>query len=313
MLRRRPDVLHCGDLFPPAVSGWLFKKLFRLPYVAYCHGEDITLTGERRYQPKVRDRIYRSADAVIANGTFAVHKLLEIGVAPEKIFKINPGLDTTIFFPEPSGSLRQRYGLTDELVLLTVARLIPRKGHSRVLRAIAALGSEVPPFKYIITGKGGEEQNLRDLAASLGIEQKVIFAGFIAEDEMNLHYNLADVFVMPNVSEAGDVEGFGMVFLEANAAGKPVIGGRSGGVADAVEDGVTGYLVRSEDDLELIEKLRLLLTDAPLRFRMGAAALERVQRDFAWEPRAALLQRISTDIAVRKNLPSPRSKREITA
>jgi phosphatidylinositol alpha-1,6-mannosyltransferase len=296
-LTRRPDVLHCGDLYPPGLTGVLFKKLFGIPFVAYCHGEDVTLTDERKYQPKVRNLIYKSADAVIANGEFAIAKLLDLGLPKDKVFKITPGLDTSVFFPEPSDTLRKRYGLGNELVLLTVARVIPRKGHARIIRAIAALGSDVPPLKYIIGGKGAYEQVLRTLASELGVEDKIIFAGFVSEAELNLHYNLADIMVMPNTEEKGDIEGFGMVFLEANAAGKPVIGGRSGGTADAVEHGVSGYLVNSEDDRDLIEKLRSLLTDDQLRSTMGAAGLRRVQTEFSWEPRAAKLRQITANIA----------------
>ena len=296
-LLRRPDVLHCGDLYPPALTGVILKKLLGIPFVAYCHGEDITLTGERRFQPKIRNLIYRSADAIVANGAFAVGKLAEIGIPQNKVFKITPGLDTSVFFPQSADLLRERYGLKDELVLVTVARLIRRKGHARVLQAIAALGSDVPPLKYVIAGRGPQERLLRDLAAELRIEDKVIFAGFVAEEEINLHYNLADIVLMPNTEEEGDVEGFGMVFLEANAAGKPVIGGRSGGTADAVEDGVTGFLVSSADDGELVARLRQLLTDGDLRRSMGAAGLARVQTEFAWEPRAARLRKISADVA----------------
>ena len=310
--RHRPDVLHCGDLYPPALTGVLLKKLFGLPFVAYCHGEDVTQTGERKYQPRIRNLIYRTADAVIANGAFAVEKLLEIGIPQHRIFKITPGLDSSVFFPDPGGDLRQRFGLEDELVLLTVARLIPRKGHSRVIRAIASLGPDVPPFKYIIAGRGPQEQALRDLAAQLGVRDRVIFAGFVPDAEVNLYYNLADIVVMPNTEEEGDIEGFGMVFLEANAAGKPVIGGRSGGTADAVQDGVTGYLVSSENNLELVERLRHLLTNEDLRRSMGAAALQRVQTDFAWEPRAALLRAITADIAA-ANQPKARKGRQRVA
>lgn len=311
VLLHRPDVLHCGDLYPPGLTGVIVKKLLGVPFVAYCHGEDITLTGERRYQPKIRNLIYRSADAVVANGAFAVDKLIEIGIPRNNVFKITPGLDTSVFFPASSDLLRQRYGLRDELVLVTVARLIPRKGHSRVLHAIAALGADVPPLKYVIAGRGPQEQTLRDLAAELQIEDKVIFAGFVAEEEINLHYNLADIVLMPNTEEEGDVEGFGMVFLEANAAGKPVIGGRSGGTADAVEDGVSGFLVNSADNVELIERLRQLLTDTDLRTSMGAAGLLRVKTEFAWEPRAAKLRKITADIASSKRRGSRHGKQAL--
>ena len=276
VLRRRPDLIHCGDLYPSA----------------YSHGEDITLTDERRFQPKLRDLIYHSADAILANGDFSIENLHRIGIDPRKIHKLTPGLDATAFFPEsPSPDLRARYGLEHSLTIVTIARLVSRKGHARVLRALAALQGEIPPTKYLIAGRGPLEAELRQLAQQLGIADQVIFAGFIPDEQINHHYNLADLVAMPNTAEAGDVEGFGMVFLEANAAGKPVIGGRSGGVSEAIAHGVTGLLVSSDDDLRTA--LRTLLTDPALRARFGAAGLHRVRQDFAWSTRADTLERVS--------------------
>ena len=307
VMTNRPDVLHCGDLYPPGLTGVLLKKLFGVPLVAYCHGEDVTQTGERKHQPKIRNLIYRSADAVIANGAFAAQKLREIGISSDRIHTITPGLDTFVFHPVPSDTLRDRYRLGNELVVMTVARLIPRKGHARMIRAIAALGDSVPPFRYVIVGRGSLENEFRDLAAELRVTDRVIFAGFVPDAELNLHYNLADIVAMPNTDEGGDVEGFGMVFLEANAAAKPVIGGRSGGTADAVEDGVSGYLVSPDSDDELIGRLRELLTDHQLRTRMGESGLRRVQSRFAWEARAAILAKVNQAI-VEAKLPTSRQR-----
>lgn len=292
ILRRRPDLIHCGDLYPSAVIALLAKRLFGIPFIAYSHGEDITLTDERRFQPKLRDLIYHSADAIIANGEFAVQGLHRIGIDPTKIYKLTPGLDASAFFPEPPDpEIQKRYGLQDSLVIITIARLVSRKGHARVLRALAALQGQIPRAKYLIAGRGPLEAELRELAQELGIAEDVIFAGYIPDEQINQHYNLADLMAMPNTAEAGDIEGFGMVFLEANAAGKPVIGGRSGGVSEAIAHGVTGLLVASDDELR--EALRTLLTDAELRARFGAAGLERARKDFAWTDRVAALERAS--------------------
>jgi phosphatidylinositol alpha-1,6-mannosyltransferase len=294
---RRPDILHCGDLYPGGVIGIALKKALDLPFVAYCHGEDITLTDKRRFQPKLRNLIYKTADAVIANGEFSIENLLRIGIQEDKIHKITPGLDTRVFYPEaPDTQLRKYYGIQDgDLILMTVARLAPRKGHARIIRALAALGSDVPAFKYVIVGRGSMETELRQLAVQLDLQEKVIFAGFVADDQLNHHYNMADIVAMPNTDEAGDIEGFGMVFLEANAAGKPVIGGRSGGTAEAVADGESGFLVDGSE-LELKDVLRRLMTDGELRKRLGAAGLQRARTKFDWDSRAALLSKISYDI-----------------
>ncbi len=295
ILRRRPNVIHCGDLYPSAVIGLLCQRLFGIPFVAYSHGEDITLTDERRFQPKLRDLIYRSAKAIIANGEFAIENLHRIGIDPGKIHKLTPGLDVTAFFPEPvDPELRARYGLEDSLVIVTIARLVSRKGHARVLRAFAALQGQIPPTKYLIAGRGPLESELRQLAEDLGVADKVIFAGFVPDEQINQYYNLADLLAMPNTAEAGDVEGFGMVFLEANAAGKPVIGGRSGGVSEAIAHGITGLLVSSDDDLR--GALRTLLNDSTMRARFGAAGLNRVQQDFAWSSRVASLESVTYQV-----------------
>jgi phosphatidylinositol alpha-1,6-mannosyltransferase len=125
----------------------------------------------------------------------------------------------------------------------------------------------------------------------------VVFAGFVADDQLNQHYNLADIVVMPNTGDDGDVEGFGMVFLEANAAGKPVIGGRSGGTAEAILDGETGFLVDPSEDQELRHALQTLLNDGKLRQAMGAAGLHRACTDFSWDTRASKVQEISRAVA----------------
>jgi phosphatidylinositol alpha-1,6-mannosyltransferase len=179
---------------------------------------------------------------------------------------------------------------------MTVARLVQRKGHARIIRALAELRADIPSFKYVIVGRGPIEAELRALAAQLNLLDKVVFAGFVPDGELNRHYNMADIVAMPNTEVAGDVEGFGMVFLEANAAGKPVIGGRSGGASAAVADGESGFLVDSYGDEELHDALRKLLTERSLRKRMGAEGLRRVRAEFDWDSRAATLRKISYDI-----------------
>jgi phosphatidylinositol alpha-1,6-mannosyltransferase len=295
---RRPDALYCGDLYPQAVVGLVLKRLLGIPIVAFCHGEDITLTAERRFQWKLRNHIYRSADAIIANGEFSVQGLASIGIDPSKVYKITPGLDTSLFHPEDSQTeLKSRYGIDGELVVMTVARLVSRKGHKRVLRALAEIAANVPSFKYVIVGRGPLEAELRALTAELNLEQRVVFAGFVPDDQLNHHYNLADIVVMPNTGDDGDVEGFGMVFLEANAAGKPVIGGRSGGTSEAILDRETGFLVDPSEDRELRDALQTLLNDDKLRQTMGAAGLHRARTDFSWDTRASAVHEITRVVA----------------
>jgi phosphatidylinositol alpha-1,6-mannosyltransferase len=300
-LHYSPDIVHAGDLYPPGVTAMILKKLLGLPYVVYCHGEEITQTDHFRYQPRVRNRIYKYADAVVANSDFARQNLLRIGVAEERIHKITPGVDFTRFRPMPPRTdLLKRYRLEGKIVLLTVARLVPRKGHRVALQAFEKVSREVPDAHYLIVGRGPEEGRLRQFVQDADLSDRVTFAGFIPGTELPDIYNLCDIMLMPNrQAEDGDVEGFGIVFLEANAVGKPVIGGRTGGAAEAIADGSTGFLVNPDDPDEIAGRLRQLLLDPGLRERLGAAGVRRVRSDFSWETRARILRSVNFEILKR--------------
>jgi hypothetical protein len=133
-----------------------------------------------------------------------------------------------------------------------------------------------------------------------GLSERVTFAGYVAAEQLPDIYNLCDIMLMPNRQEKdGDVEGFGIVFLEANAVGKPVIGGRTGGAAEAIANGSTGFLVNPDDPEEIAGILRQLLLDPGLRERLGAAGVRRVRSDFSWESRARILRSLNLDILKR--------------
>lgn len=300
LLLERPNVAHCGDLFPPALVGLLLKQFFGLPYLVYCHGEEITQIDRRHYQPLVRDHIYRNADGVVAASSFAQQNLIRIGVSPDRIRQITPGVDCDRFQPRPrNAGLVQRHGLEDKRVLLTVGRLVRRKGHEVVLRAFSALAPEFPDLRYVIVGEGPEREGLERQCKELGISDRVLFVGGISNEELPDFYNLCDIFVMTNRESRGDIEGFGMVFLEASASGKPVVGGLSGGAGQAIQHGVTGLLVDPENSVEVASNLKRLLLDPSLMQRMGTAGLRRVREEFGWESRSRALRDFSLEILER--------------
>jgi phosphatidylinositol alpha-1,6-mannosyltransferase len=294
------DVVVCGDLFPPGPIAVLLKRAFGLPYIVHCHGDDLLQAGRYRRQLRVRNGIYRAADMVIANSEFTRQLLLEIGIPAQRIRKITPGVDCREFAPAATDQdLVARFGLQGALVLLTVARLVPRKGHDMVLRAVAKLGREFPALRYLITGCGPEETKLRQLAADLGISERVTFVGYVPQEKLPDYYRLSHVMVMPNREEAGDKEGFGMAFLEASAAGKPVIAGMSGGASEAVSDGVTGLLIEPTDLDQLAAAIRTLLLQPRMAEEMGAAGLQRARAEFDWKLRSAELREITRAVVAR--------------
>jgi phosphatidylinositol alpha-1,6-mannosyltransferase len=288
----RPRAVCVGELL---ASHWLLQLLRHVPglrTLVYVHGEEITT--DDHYDPGSvrRRRALLAADRIIVVSRFtqrAVQNLL--GQAPPdrlpRIVLIENGVDTQRFHPAPRDrELVERYRLAATFVFVTVCRLLEKKGVDQALRAFALLLPHHPEARYLIVGHGPYEPDLRRLAAELGVAHAVQFAGNVAEHELVAHYRLGDVFVMPNRALAnGDTEGFGLVFLEANGCGLPVIAGRDGGSTDAVHDDENGLVVDGHSVPQILAAMRRLCEDPALRARLGRRGLE-AARAADWSSRA---------------------------
>jgi phosphatidyl-myo-inositol dimannoside synthase len=302
LLTQSVDLVHSGDLFPQGIFAEMFWRCGGIPYLAYCHGEEITQTEGYRFRPYLRTRVYRGAAAVIANSNFARNLLLDLGIPLERIHKVTPGVDLAQFFPrERRPELVSCFALQGQLVLVTVARLVARKGHDTVIRSVAGLANEFPNLKYLVVGSGPDRPALEQLARELNVAERVVFTGHVPEADLADFYALGDVMVMPNRRESGgDLEGFGMSFVEANAVGRPVVGGRSGGAEEAVAEHVSGLLLEDPRSVEeLVSVLRLLLGSQDLRQRMGTAGAQRARQEFGWQGRAERIRQISREVVNR--------------
>ncbi|MFN3286255.1 MAG: glycosyltransferase family 4 protein [bacterium] len=278
-VREGVDVLHAGQLFPVGLAVYVVHRLTGVPYVAYVHGEELTTLGRKRLAGWAIRTVLARAEAVFVNSRFTGRQVRRFGVPHTRIRLVRPGVDLGRFQPADGAGLRAQHGVRDGAVLLTVGRLIPRKGQDTVIRLLRDL-LQHGPVAYWIAGEGTEEERrrLRGIARDEGVEAHVRFLGVVPDAELPLLYSACDVFVMLNrTTPEGDVEGFGMVFLEAGACGRPVVGGASGGAVEAVWHGVTGYLVPEGDREAAVHALRTLLLDPQLRARMGEAG-----RRFAW-------------------------------
>jgi phosphatidylinositol alpha-1,6-mannosyltransferase len=204
---------------------------------------------------------------------------------------ITPGVDFDCFYPAPAPTwLKDKYQIGNGPVLLTVGRLVKKKGHDTILNSLPQVVKEFPSLRYLIVGDGPERSRLEQLTTSLGLSETAVFVGNVPHAQLGDYYRAADIFCMINqMDETGDVETFGMVFLEANATGKPVIGGRSGGTTQSILDGETGFLSEPEQPAQAAKWLLLLLRDADLRERMGNIGFQRARQDFDWTSRAAQL------------------------
>ena len=277
LLRERPRAVCIGELL---ASGWLLELLRHVPglrRLVYVHGEEITTDDD--YDPgfRRRRRALLAADRIVVVSRFTRRAVLDLLGEAEagRIVLIENGVDTGRFRPAPRDpELLVRYRLDGQFVFVTVCRLLEKKGVDQALRAFARLWPEHPDTRYLIVGSGPYEPALRALVAELGLAGAVVFAGNVAEQELVAHYRLGDVFVMPNRAlPNGDTEGFGLVFLEANGCGLPVIAGRDGGSADAVRDGENGLVVDGNSVAEIHAAMRRLREDAGLRARLGRLGL----------------------------------------
>jgi phosphatidylinositol alpha-1,6-mannosyltransferase len=300
MIRREGiDVVCVCELSSGSWLGLLLKRMLGIPYINYIHGEEITTEVPYRLFGRRRRQYLHNADAVVAVSEFTRRTLIDkMGVAPERIELIVNGVDAERFQPGPkSQDLLERYGLAGKRVLLTVGRLVERKGIDTTIRALPQILAQCPDARYLIVGTGDYRAELEALVAEHGVGEQVIFAGRVPHDELVAHYQLCDLFVMPNRELANhDTEGFGLVFLEANACGKAVVAGRAGGVVEAVRHGETGLNVDGEDVGAVAGAITSLLLDDTRREAMGARGLE-VARQSSSAARAQLFRQLCERVA----------------
>jgi len=296
MLIERPQIIQLAMAYEGFIGLWL-RRWLRLPFVIYAHGNEILDAMESEWQTP-RQALLR-ADRVLACSQFTLDLVKKIGVDPERARIVHPGCDSDRFQPlQPNEALRRKIpGLrSTDRVILTVG-LESLKGHDMVIRALPYLLQTVPDVRYIIVGSG-PQATLDHLARELRVRDRVIFAGLVPDDDLPAIYALCDLFVMPSRQNLAQhsVEGFGLVYLEANACGKAVVGGRSGGVGDAVQDGVTGLLVDPHDPKDIANAVGILLTNRELARQLGEQGRSRVVKDFTWDTVGKRIQGILDSI-----------------
>ncbi len=292
-------VVHCGRALPEGLAAWLASYFGGPRYVCWSHGEDLVTARSSKEYEMLTTRILRRARFSIANSQNTASLISAFGVSRARIRVVYPGVDTNRFAPSVGGdAVRLRLGLgRDEVVLLSVGRLQRRKGHDLAIRTMARLRSELPLLRYVIVGEGDERKYLEGLIDQCGVGDVIRLVGEVPGEELAQFYAASDIFLLPNRIENGDIEGFGIVFLEAASASRPVIAGNSGGVAEAVVDGTTGLLVSGTDEAELGAAIVTLANDPFMRLRLGEAGRRRVERSFTWERAAAAVAALHAEAA----------------
>jgi len=282
--RHGVERIHCARMLPEGWVAWLMKRLFGVPYTVYVHGEETSYGVLSRELGWMMRRVLAGASRVIANSRNTASILQRHwSVAPGSIHILHPGVDTQRFVPaQPDAQVRRGLGWEDRTVVLTVGRLQKRKGYDQMIRALPELSQAVPAVLYTIVGEGEERPGLEQLAARCGVADRVQFFGEVDEARLIECYQQCDLFVLPNREIDGDIEGFGMVLLEAQACGTPVVAGDSGGTAETMRVPETGCVIDCTAPDELVRTLAAWLPDQGLLAEKGRAARVWVEANFAW-------------------------------
>jgi phosphatidyl-myo-inositol dimannoside synthase len=260
--------------------------------VALTHGHEIgwaALPGARQ----ALRRIGRGADVVTYLTEYQRVRLDKALHGLTSLERLAPGVDVDTFHPGvDGGEVRAEHGLADRPVVVCVSRLVPRKGQDMLIRALPAIRRRVPGAALLLGSGGPYRSKLERLTRDLGVEKDVVFTGSVPWSGLPALYAAGDVYAMPCRTRAGglDVEGLGIVYLEASATGLPVVAGDSGGAPDAVLEGETGYVVGGRDVPAIAGRVADLLGDPDRATAMGSAGRAWVEREWRWERQADRLQ-----------------------
>jgi phosphatidylinositol alpha-1,6-mannosyltransferase len=276
-----------GAAAPLALMAPALRRAGARRLVGTTHGHEAgwaQLPGSRR----LLRRIGEGTDTLTYLGEYTRSRIAGAltAQAAARMVQLPPGVDEKTFHPGSGGAVvRARLGLADRPVVVCVSRLVPRKGQDTLILAMPRILREFPDAVLLVVGGGPYRGELETLAERTGISEAVHFTGPVPWEELPAHYGAGDVFAMPCRTRRGglDVEGLGIVYLEASATGLPVVAGDSGGAPDAVLDGETGWVVPGGSPEQAAERILTLLRDPELRRRMGERGRDWVERAWRWD------------------------------
>ena len=286
------DAVWFGAAAPLGLLAPTLRKAGVDRIVATTHGHEAGW-AQLPVARQVLRKIGSDVDVLTYLGDYTRRKLAKVVSTSASLQRLAPGVDTAFFRPGVGrDETRARYGLADRPVVVCVSRLVPRKGQDVLVKAMPTILQAVPGAVLVIVGSGPYRARLERLADETGARDAVRFTGAVAWAELPAHFAAGDVFAMPCRTRRGglDVEGLGIVYLEASAAGLPVVAGDSGGAPDAVLAGETGFVVDGRDVAAVAASVVKLLTDPVAAREMGAAGRAWVEQEWSWDAEAARLE-----------------------
>ena len=279
------DYLIVHHVLPMGQVAWLIKKLRKIPYVVHVHGLDVSLAKQKRIKRWWARKVLGGAHLVVANSDFA-RKQTE-GFPVRRVVVAYPCPNTNLIGAKVTDDqlygIRNRLVLGNRKVLLSVARLVKRKGLQTIAEALPEVLKADPGIVWCVIGLGDYAGDLSKIINKYDLHYATRFVGKVADEDLAAWYTLCDVFAMPSIQIGPDVEGWGIVYLEAGLFAKPVIAGKVGGCPEAVIDGKTGLLVDGEKTEAVRDAILKLMKDEGLRKQLGEAAKKRTEKEFTWE------------------------------
>lgn len=279
---RQANIIHAFDGTWSTFYGGLISQFFKKLLIISVHGADL-LRLTSTWKGRLFLYIFYTRASYILTNSFSTKKLLERTIKVKKVSIVYPGVNELFFSTNVTKEgARQLLKLDRKKNLLTVSRLVPRKGVSYIIKALPLVLEHFHDFRYIIIGDGLEKERLIKLAQNLNVADYVQFVGNVSDYELYLYYRACDVFILLPIKYKTSIEGFGMSFIEANACEMPVIGYGTGGVREAILNKRTGLLVDSLKPKDISKKIIQLFTDEDYRMRLGKEGRIRAAKDFNW-------------------------------
>ncbi len=278
-------ILWVGELLPFGMVAYIIYKLFKIPYFVSLHGLDILNSRKTIIKKILTKKILNNARFITTNSQYTKNLLQNTVSKQSKIKIIYPGVNKN--FIELNNKkleeIKNRYNLKNKKIILTIGRLINRKNHQLVINAMKELVKNDPNLMYLIIGDGPQKNNLEAQIKQYHLEKYIKILTTITNNELPYFYNLANIFVMVSKTNDNDIEGFGIVYLEAGSFAKPVIASTRGGSKEAVLENKTGLLIEDNSIKDLKDAINKLLRNKKLATQLGDNAQTRIKRKFLWK------------------------------
>lgn len=287
------EILLIGQVLPLGHLGLILKKKF--PYIVFTHGMDITVPAKIWRKKILLKKILSFSKEIVANSYFTRHEINLLGIKKEKIHVIYPcpNLIPSHIGQEEINEFLRNHELVGKKIILTLGRLVERKGHDQIIKAMPQILKKIPEAFYLIAGSGPYKNELEKIISKNNLGRSVKFIDNPNPEIVPILYQACDLMAMPSRAlKNGDVEGFGIVYLEANAFGKPVLGGKSGGIPEAIINERTGLIVNPNDSLEIAQAIISLLINPAYAQKIGLQGMDRVHEEFNWSNQAKKLTEI---------------------